>query len=50
MIKVLLVDDHAIVRDGLKRLLADLKLGPILEAATGELILLAAELTEQRPG
>ena len=36
MIKVLLVDDHAIVRDGLKRLLADLKLGPILEAATGE--------------
>ena len=36
MIKVLLVDDHAIVRDGLKRLLADLQLGPLLEAATGE--------------
>ena len=33
--KVLLVDDHAIVRDGLKRLLADLDVGPILEAATG---------------
>jgi two-component system invasion response regulator UvrY len=33
--KVLLVDDHAIVRDGLKRLLADLDLGAILEAATG---------------
>jgi DNA-binding NarL/FixJ family response regulator len=33
--KVLLVDDHAIVRDGLKRLLADLDVGPILEAETG---------------
>jgi two-component system, NarL family, invasion response regulator UvrY len=33
--KVLLVDDHAIVRDGLKRLLADLDVGPILEAASG---------------
>ena len=33
--KVLLVDDHAIVRDGLKRLLADLDVGPILEAPTG---------------
>ena len=33
--KVLLVDDHAIVRDGLKRLLADLDVGPILEADTG---------------
>jgi DNA-binding NarL/FixJ family response regulator len=32
---VLLVDDHAIVRDGLKRLLAGLDLGDMLEAATG---------------
>jgi two-component system invasion response regulator UvrY len=32
---VLLVDDHAIVRDGLKRLLADLDVGLVLEAATG---------------
>lgn len=32
---VLLVDDHAIVRDGLKRLLADSGLGEVLEAATG---------------
>jgi DNA-binding NarL/FixJ family response regulator len=33
--KVLLVDDHAIVRDGLSRLLSDLGAGPVLEAATG---------------
>jgi DNA-binding NarL/FixJ family response regulator len=33
--KVLLVDDHAIVRDGLRRLLADLDLGQVLEAASG---------------
>lgn len=32
---VLLVDDHAIVRDGLKRLLADMGQGPIVEAASG---------------
>lgn len=32
---ILLVDDHAIVRDGLKRLLADLGAGPIVEAASG---------------
>ncbi|MBS0334763.1 MAG: response regulator transcription factor [Proteobacteria bacterium] len=35
MNKVLLVDDHAIVRDGLKRLLAGLGAGTILEAASG---------------
>ncbi|HEY3950223.1 response regulator transcription factor [Phenylobacterium sp.] len=35
MSKVLLVDDHAIVRDGLRRLLADLDLGQVLEAASG---------------
>lgn len=35
MSKVLLVDDHAIVRDGLTRLLGGLGLGPILEAANG---------------
>ena len=33
--KTLLVDDHAIVRDGLKRLLIDLGIGPIVEAETG---------------
>ena len=33
--KTLLVDDHAIVRDGLKRLLIDLGVGPIVEADTG---------------
>ena len=32
---ILLVDDHAIVRDGLKRLLAPLDLGEVLEAANG---------------
>jgi DNA-binding NarL/FixJ family response regulator len=32
---ILLVDDHALVRDGLKRLLAPLSHGEILEAATG---------------
>lgn len=32
---ILLVDDHAIVRDGLKRLLAPLELGEVLEAANG---------------
>ena len=32
---VLLVDDHAIVRDGLKRLLADMGQGPVIEAAGG---------------
>jgi DNA-binding NarL/FixJ family response regulator len=33
--KILLVDDHALVRDGLKRLLATLAHGDILEAANG---------------
>jgi len=32
---ILLVDDHAIVRDGLKRLLAPLGLGEVLEAGNG---------------
>jgi DNA-binding NarL/FixJ family response regulator len=32
---ILLVDDHALVRDGLKRLLATLSQGDILEAANG---------------
>ena len=32
---MLLVDDHALVRDGLKRLLTMLSRGPILEAANG---------------
>ncbi|MBS0363216.1 MAG: response regulator transcription factor [Proteobacteria bacterium] len=31
----MLVDDHAIIRDGLKRLLTDLGAGTILEAASG---------------
>jgi two-component system, NarL family, invasion response regulator UvrY len=46
--KVLLVDDHAIVRDGLKRLLGDLGTGPILEAATGRAALDIARA--ERPG
>jgi two-component system, NarL family, invasion response regulator UvrY len=46
--KVLLVDDHAIVRDGLKRLLADLGSGPILEAASGRAALDIARA--ERPG
>jgi two-component system invasion response regulator UvrY len=46
--KVLLVDDHAIVRDGLKRLLGDLGTGPILEAATGRAALDIART--ERPG
>jgi DNA-binding NarL/FixJ family response regulator len=33
---ILLVDDHALVRAGLKRLLATLDLGEILEAANGQ--------------
>jgi two-component system, NarL family, invasion response regulator UvrY len=40
--KTLLVDDHAIVRDGLKRLLIDLGIGPILEAETGRAALALA--------
>jgi len=42
---ILLVDDHALVRDGLKRLLATLDSAPILEAANGQdaLILLRSE-------
>jgi len=42
---ILLVDDHALVRAGLKRLLATLDQGEILEAANGRdaLILLRAE-------
>ena len=42
---ILLVDDHALVRAGLKRLLATVYLGEIFEAATGRdaLILLRAE-------
>jgi two-component system invasion response regulator UvrY len=46
--KVLLVDDHAIVRDGLKRLLGDLGTGPILEAASGRAALDIARTA--RPG
>ena len=42
---ILLVDDHAIVRDGLKRLLAGLDMGEILEAATGRE---ALELVKRR--
>ena len=45
---VLVVDDHAIVRDGLKRLLDDLGIGPILEAATGRAALDLART--ERPG
>ncbi len=40
--KTLLVDDHGIVRDGLKRLLVDLGIGPILEAQTGRAALALA--------
>ena len=40
--KILLVDDHAIVRDGLRRLLASLPDTEILEAATGRDALLVA--------
>ena len=40
--KTLLIDDHAIVRDGLKRLLLDLGTGPILEAETGRAALALA--------
>jgi DNA-binding NarL/FixJ family response regulator len=40
--KILLVDDHAIVRDGLRRLLASLPDTVILEAATGRDALLVA--------
>jgi two-component system invasion response regulator UvrY len=46
--KTLLVDDHAIVRDGLKRLLIDLGIGPILEAETGRAALALART--ERPG
>ena len=46
--KVLLVDDHAIVRDGLKRLLGDLGTGVILEAASGRQALDVART--ERPG
>ena len=46
--KTLLVDDHAIVRDGLKRLLIDLGVGPILEAETGRAALASART--ERPG
>ena len=46
--KVLLVDDHAIVRDGLKRLLGDLGTDAILEAATGRAALDIART--ERPG
>jgi two-component system invasion response regulator UvrY len=45
--KVLLVDDHAIVRDGLKRLLADLDADEILEASTGRAALTLAR--SERP-
>lgn len=48
MSRVLLVDDHAIVRDGLKRLRADLAPGPILEAASGREALAIARA--ERPG
>jgi two-component system invasion response regulator UvrY len=44
---LLLVDDHAIVRDGLKRLLATLDLGEVLEAATGRDALIVVR--RQRP-
>jgi two-component system invasion response regulator UvrY len=44
-VSILLVDDHAIVRDGLKRLLAGLDMGEILEAATGRE---ALELVKRR--
>jgi two-component system invasion response regulator UvrY len=40
--KTLLVDDHAIVRDGLKRLLIDLGVGPIVEAESGRAALAMA--------
>ncbi len=40
--KTLVVEDHAIVRDGLKRLLAGLVDGPVLEAATGRAALAVA--------
>jgi two-component system invasion response regulator UvrY len=40
--KTLLVDDHAIVRDGLRRLLVDLGIGPVLEAETGRAALALA--------
>ena len=46
--KTLLVDDHAIVRDGLMRLLIDLGIGPILEAETGRAALALART--ERPG
>jgi DNA-binding NarL/FixJ family response regulator len=46
--KILLVDDHAIVRDGLKRLLSDLGSGVILEAASGRAALDVARA--ERPG
>ncbi|HEY2752519.1 response regulator transcription factor [Phenylobacterium sp.] len=46
--KILLVDDHAIVRDGLKRLLGDLGSGVILEAASGRAALDVARA--ERPG
>jgi two-component system invasion response regulator UvrY len=39
---ILLVDDHAIVRDGLKRLLATMDFGEILEAANGREALVIA--------
>jgi DNA-binding NarL/FixJ family response regulator len=45
--KTLLVDDHAIVRDGLKRLLIDLGVGPIVEAETGRAALALAR--SERP-
>jgi DNA-binding NarL/FixJ family response regulator len=46
--KTLLVDDHAIVRDGLTRLLAGFDLGPVLHAASGReaLALARAEAPE----
>jgi two-component system, NarL family, invasion response regulator UvrY len=44
---ILLVDDHALVRAGLKRLLATLEDGKILEAATGQAAL--ALLRSERP-
>ena len=44
---ILLVDDHALVRAGLKRLLATLEDGEILEAATGQAAL--AMLRSERP-
>jgi DNA-binding NarL/FixJ family response regulator len=40
--KTLLVDDHAIVRDGLRRLLIDLGIGPIVEAESGRAALALA--------